>query len=245
MRIPRREPIRRQTSDQRGMAAIVITMVTMVVISLIVIGFATISRREQRQSQDQLLSSQAFYAAESGVEDAKSIIKDAIAKGDPIKAKDDCNDNKPGPGTNYPTDDATIVDSDYGVSYTCLKVDPEPRTLQYDGVADNGIIVPINTPQPTGQLEITWRPTGDPGGLPSADCPTSTNNSFSPQTDWSCGYGVLRVDIVPTVGSLTRASLASGQLTAFFQRHRVYWLTVVARSAGLISWLLTVWPVVM
>lgn len=217
MRILHRAPGRRRTSDQRGMAAIVITMITMVVISLIVIGFATISRREQRQSQDQLLSSQAFYAAESGIEDARSIIEDAIANRDPIKAKDACNDNNPGPGNNYPTGDATKVDGQYNVSYTCLKVNPEPKTLQYDGVADNSIIVPITTAQPTNRLEITWRPSAAGSGLPSADCPASTVNSFSPQAKWRCGYGVLRADIVPTAGTLTRSGLAAGQMTAFFQ----------------------------
>jgi len=39
-------------SKQRGMVAIMITMILMIVISLIVLGFAQISRRNQRQSLD-------------------------------------------------------------------------------------------------------------------------------------------------------------------------------------------------
>src|SRR5690349_5561347 len=99
---------RRSASRQSGMASIVITMVTMVVISLIVIGFATISRREQRQSLDQLLSSQAFYAAESGIEDATAIIKSTLASGSTPTNKSDCTTNDPS-GTNYPTGAQTTV----------------------------------------------------------------------------------------------------------------------------------------
>ena len=48
-----------ERAKQRGMASIIITMITMVIITLIVLGFATLSRREQRQSLDRQLSTQA------------------------------------------------------------------------------------------------------------------------------------------------------------------------------------------
>ena len=202
---------------QRGMASIVITMISMVIISLIVIGFATVSRREQRQSLDQLMSSQAFYAAESGVEDAKSVIKQRIAAGQPIINKDNCTTNNPS-GT-YPTGNQTIIDAAYGVSYTCLRVDQAPEYLQFDGIEGNdSIVVPINTAQPIASVTVTWKPTTSPAGSPNV-CPAATNDSFSPQTGasaWACGYGVMRADLVPTVGALTRAGLASSALNGFF-----------------------------
>lgn len=207
---------RRHTSDERGMAAIVITMVTMVVISLIVIGFATVSRREQRQSLDQLQSAQAFYAAESGIEDVKGIIKANIAAGQPIIAKDDCVTNNPS-GT-YPTGSQTVVDTEYGVSYTCLKVDPEPETLLFDGVGGNSIVIPLTSDSAITAIEIKWRPTTGSTDLPS-ECPAAALNSFSPQSGasgWDCDYGVLRADVVPVDGALTRAGLAADQLTGFF-----------------------------
>ena len=200
-------------ADQRGMASIVITMVTMVVISLIVIGFATVSRREQRQSLDQLLSSQAFYAAESGVEDARAIIKSAVAAGQPIAAKDDCAANNPG-GT-YPTGDQTIVDSQYETSYTCLKVDPGPTSVLFDGVGQNSVVVPVTTDQPLTSLRVTWKPSTAPSGSPNV-CPVSSVRSFSSQTNWTCGYGVLKADIVPTDGAITRAGLGAGLANGIF-----------------------------
>jgi hypothetical protein len=218
MNHPHGAQTRRSQSDERGMAAIIITMVTMVVISLIVIGFATISRREQRQSLDQLQSAQAFYAAESGIEDAKAVIKSRMnaVPSQPIIAKDSCTGNNPG-GT-YPLGNDTKIDGNSDVSYTCLKVNPNPDTLQFDGIGDNSLIVPIKTVSPITSIEISWRPTTDPGGSPNV-CPGAAVKAFSPQSgsnSWKCGYGVLRADVVPTGGALTRNNLSAGQLTGFF-----------------------------
>ena len=63
------------------MVAILVTMNLMIVISLIVLGFAQISRRNQRQSLDRQLSTQAFYAAETAVNDAADLIKTAVQAG--------------------------------------------------------------------------------------------------------------------------------------------------------------------
>ena len=76
-----RNAVSRAGRDQRGIASLIITMVSMVIVTLIVLGFATLSRREQRQSLDRQLSTQAFYAAESGVEDARAVILNSIASG--------------------------------------------------------------------------------------------------------------------------------------------------------------------
>src|SRR5581483_12189470 len=55
-----------QTS-QSGMASFLIVMIMMVVITLIILGFSQVTRRNEREALDRELSSQAFYAAESGV----------------------------------------------------------------------------------------------------------------------------------------------------------------------------------
>jgi Tfp pilus assembly protein PilX len=65
---------RQSTSRQAGMVSIMVTMILMVVLSLIVIGFAQIARRNSRQSLDRQLSTSAFYAAEAGVNDVRDLI---------------------------------------------------------------------------------------------------------------------------------------------------------------------------
>lgn len=207
-----------ESYPQRGIASILITLITMLVITLIVLGFAVVSRREQRQSLDQQLSVQAFYAAESAVEDARKIIEKTLA--DPRKAlvdKDRCLENNAGGA--YPTAGEMEIDPDNDVSYTCLKVDSSPASAIYEGISENNTIVPIKTTQPIERLELTWRPSGNPQGKPSDDCPANINKAFSPQPDWSCGYGVLRTDLVPTgtvSGNLTRPNLIRDTMAGFF-----------------------------
>lgn len=202
--------------NQSGMASIMITMITMIVVSLIVLGFATISRREQGNTLDQQLSTQAFYAAESGVEDARSIIMNDIRTNNPILPRTNCTENTG--GATYPTDNEMVLDKSHGVAYTCLLVNPDLTNAVYNGVSDQPMVIPINAKQPITSLVITWSPTNNPN--PSrAMCPTSTNKSFSPAGagQWTCDYGLLRMDLVPTQGALTRAGLDSSTLSSFLE----------------------------
>ncbi|HSX32249.1 MAG TPA: pilus assembly PilX N-terminal domain-containing protein, partial [Candidatus Saccharimonadales bacterium] len=86
-------PKRPASAKESGMVAIMVTIILMIVISLIVLGFAQIARRNQRQSLDRQLSTQAFYAAETGVNDASKVIKAAIASGATVAAKPTCTDS--------------------------------------------------------------------------------------------------------------------------------------------------------
>src|SRR5687768_8797387 len=100
---------------QQGMAAIFVTMIMMIVISLIVLGFAQVSRREARDSLDRQLSTQAYFAAETGVNDAVEVIKSSGAGSIPEKTSCEYS------GPEYDASKA-VIDSTNNVSYTCLLV---------------------------------------------------------------------------------------------------------------------------
>ncbi len=229
--------------NESGMASILITMVTMIVVTLIVLGFAQISRRQQGNTLDRQLSAQAFYAAESAVNDARNVVNKALQTGKAIPAKASCNTNTDdiaiygnGPN-NYPTPVAgssgVVLDSGQNVSYTCLLVDPSPSVLEQDGVGDNSWVVPIASSTPYDEIKIKWSPNPAvtaspppaPAPNPSTDCPDSVGDlppaSSAASDFWTCGYGTLRMDLVPTSGALTGGtgggSLFSKQMTAFFE----------------------------
>lgn len=208
--------IKQLRSNQSGMASIMITMITMIVVSLIVLGFATISRREQGNTLDQQLSTQAFYAAESGVQDAQNIVETDVKTNQPILPRTNCTTNAG--GATYPTGAQMVLDSTHNVSYTCLLVNPAPSSAVYNGVGEQPMVVPIDTypAQTITSLVITWSPTNN--ASPSATtCPTSTTKTFSPAASWTCNYGLLRMDLVPTQGALTRTGLDSGTLSSFLE----------------------------
>lgn len=201
--------------SQEGMIAIMTTMVLMVVISLIVLGFAQIARRNQRESLDRQLSTQAFYAAETGVNDARRQIQTAVAAGTlTIPEKTGCTDTAGGFYTFNP-----IIDSARNVKYSCLLVDPSPTSLAYGDIGVKSTIIPIASKSggALNALRFEWKAKdSETPGWPMSGCPAASNNVFSPTGSWTCGYGVLRFDLVPTNGnSLTIAGLQSSAMTTF------------------------------
>lgn len=196
--------------NQAGMVAIMVTLILMIVISLIVLGFAQISRRNQRQALDRQLSTQAFYAAETGVNDAADLIKAAVASGTAVASKPDCSSTGGGFYSLNP-----VIDSGSEVEYTCLTVDPTPATLVYSSVGTTSTVIPLIAESGTiSRINLTWQ-SKDSSSTPANNCPVSVSSVFSATSAWTCGYGVLRFDLVPTAGSLSLSGLQTATMTSF------------------------------
>src|SRR5688572_9640470 len=113
--------------SEKGIVSIVVTMTIMIVLTLIVIGFAQLSRREQEQAVERQLNTQAFYSAESGVNDAK----EKFDAGEVDVSRDympDCNEF----GASFATQLDPVISPTS--SYSCLLVDPSPTSLVYGPV---------------------------------------------------------------------------------------------------------------
>jgi Tfp pilus assembly protein PilX len=175
-------------NNQSGMAAILISLIMMLVISLIVLGFTQITRHEQQAALTKILSTQALYAAESGVNDAQNIIAADIQSGN-IPAKTSCAT----PDANYNFNPE--LDPTAGIQYTCLLVNPAPTSLFYSPVTtDQSKIIVVQSKSTFYQLMISWENTDSTGFSCTVTYPKFPPNSRS---DWKCSAGVLRVEIVP------------------------------------------------
>lgn len=191
-------------TNQSGMVAITITIILMVVISLIVIGFSTTIRREQRQALDAQLSSQAFYAAESGVNLAISKLQD-----DATISKSTC-----APGSGISNSDYQI-DGD-NVRITCLLINPKVNAIIHQNLSMNSRVSRISADHPISKIRITWKRAGASG----ANCTGTT--VFPTRPTWTassgCDQPLLRVDMVSLgndPNSLTASGLKESQFTAF------------------------------
>jgi Tfp pilus assembly protein PilX len=211
-----RNRLKKLVANQRGMVSIMTTMILMIVISLIVLGFAQQARRNQRSTLDRQLSTQAFYAAESGVNDAAEIIKTATLSA--ISKKTSCSDK--GTANIYSSlVDSNTIDSAHNVSYSCVLIDPAPTELDYDSVSTTGTIVPLfsGTGGNFSSINLEWKSkTGS--GSPTTGCPagyTSSSVVFAPTTTWTCGYGVMRIDLVPASGNNTTGGYQTAARTVF------------------------------
>lgn len=200
--------------NQRGIGSLLFTMIMIIVISLIVLGFAQLARRNQRQTLDSQLSTQAYYAAESGVNAALRILRSPHYN-DSSSDNSECNKFINNNGT---TSGQLSPASTTQAAYTCVLVDEGAQdSLSYQTVSPtNAVVVPINpVGSPLQELTFSWtKPTG--ATEPATNC--QTNNSLPPAGSYNCPYGMVRIDMVPvTSGAKTMDSLLAGNKTFFIK----------------------------
>ncbi len=180
--------------DEHGLVSIIITMIIMIVLTLIVLSFAQISRREQRSALDRQLSTQAFYAAESGINDARDVLQSWVKNNDArlnTDYMDDCAIFSAPANGNLPL--GSPIGSNNNTSYTCLFVDPSPLSIVFTK-SDTQHVFPLERKGggALNTVEIYWD--DGSGGSDFSGCPLINRN---PQT-WpaNCDAPVLRVELV-------------------------------------------------
>jgi hypothetical protein len=187
--------------NQEGIVSILVTMIMILVISLIVLGFAQVSRRNERETLDSQLSTQAYYAAESGVDAAVNYLTGPSAPpiGTTIDTVGQCgtfiNTLK---STVSPT--VNILDGNSNTRYTCLMVDTAPSTLTVSPLTQSSsTILHLANPetQPFNALKFDWT---QQQGSPAGPCTASGAAGVTLPTydKWNCPYGILRLDLTDT-----------------------------------------------
>ncbi len=189
--------------NKRGLVSIIVVIVIILIITLIVLAFAALVRREQRQSLDRQLNTQAFYAAEAGINDAINAIKTIPA----LSTFDSGGDCALFSSLAYAN--LTPALGDGTTSYSCLLVDTSPASLVYDEVGrSQSQVVPLRHSGGLAidEIKISWQ--DKEGGTNFSGCPPSNTNVFN--MNWpllTCSPGIMRVDIVPFNGAKSREQL--------------------------------------
>jgi hypothetical protein len=198
--------------NEQGFAAIVIAVVLVLVLSLITLGFAELMRHEQRSALDKQLSSQAYYAAESGVNDAVKAISAGYDK-----VKDDCAPlaSAKDPGDSYLLSNDVGADTDTNVKYSCLLIDPAPKSLEFGSVdteQSKGVeLTSADASDPIRTIVVSWQDAGS-----GTTFRPGAGSAFPPISQWGATTGILRVGLTPLVpGSISRDALATNTFAAF------------------------------
>ncbi|MEI7632498.1 MAG: hypothetical protein WCJ60_04220 [bacterium] len=196
-----------QQKNESGLVAIIVASIIMVILSLVTLGFARIMQREQRQALDRTLSTQAFYAAESAINEVESSIKAGTLTAD----KTTC-----AAGTTPYTGN---VDAARNVSYSCLLIDQSPQSLEYSQLSTTDFkTIPIKS-ESGAQISIITLAWDDPT-LPDSDAvgKPATTPVFNDCTaadptlpvSWPTtpkSPGMVQVDLIPVGATLSRAGL--------------------------------------
>lgn len=214
-------------NKQQGFVAIFTVIIIMAILSLITLGFSNITRQALRRTLDDQLNSQAFYAAETGINRAWRYI-DGLDEGagasGPVSltyVKDSC----PDPADDY----GYAIDPSANISISCLLVNMVPEDFDPGTVPVAGTNPPIRTyvkpldPVNPNEFTFSWD-TDDSSDLRNA-YDERPNNGFDgnnnpvlpPKANWGTGgrnIGILRVDIVPA-DNLARANMVNEGYTFF------------------------------
>ncbi|MCW1907953.1 MAG: pilus assembly PilX N-terminal domain-containing protein [Candidatus Saccharibacteria bacterium] len=195
--------------DQSGIAAIMVSLVIMAVVTMIVLAFSQLVRREQRQAFDRQLNTQAYYAAESAINRIYDVLYNNPGAVDGSYKDNECTT----PVSPPPTDLGVVLDAAAKVEATCIKIDDSVPELNYNPVDGSPKVVPIRT---EGNVNITsmtfeWKDAG--GAVACGNAPVAMTLPSS-SAGWHCAAGMLRVDVVP-LDDLTRNGLQNDVFTAF------------------------------
>lgn len=186
------------THNEQGIVSLIVTIILMLVISLIVISFARTSRREQSDALDRQLSTNAFYAAESGINDAKKAIAADPANLTSQAYTTNCSGFAGAAHLTIPSD--PIGSTNSNASYTCLFMDPSVPTIEHIYTTD-----PYSFPLAKdgngnlGVLEFYWDGLSSGGTVPDfTGCPNPPGTNPAAPTSWPtshCSAGPLRLEL--------------------------------------------------
>lgn len=204
--------------NEKGFASLIIAAILVVVLGLLTVGFAELMRHSQQQELNRHLSDQAYYAAESGVNDAVRALNNGYSE-----TKTDC-----GPTTDptapeyskYLADNKVDTGSDsVTAEWSCLLINPTPSSLQFnpvDTVTPKAFIVePVNSnngnPTSISQLTVYWQDADKSNKNFRSTC--GGNNCFPAASSWNA-IGMLRFSITPLT-VMNRDALTRDTYTAF------------------------------
>jgi len=199
--------------NEKGVISIIVTMVFIIVVGLIVLGFGEVSRNQSRQTLDNQLSTASYYAAHSGIITLLDNIVKSLKNG------------------NYPGNNSSCVSNSYPVStfqtnsnskITCATWTTTVSTLKWDDISVNKsqtAYIPLPSPY---YLNISWRNNGFNGN--SVNNNGCDGNKLNNSSDYSTNCpeaGVLRLNIstgpesCPTGTTDYRTCLSSSSQTYF------------------------------
>ena len=204
---------------ERGVASLMVTTVLILVIGLIIVGFSQVTRRNQRETLDRQLSTQAFYAAETAVNSVQAYIK-SLPAGSSVTSKTNCGSSAPyNEAYNFPDGNASV---------TCLLVSGATGEMYYPKV--NGTeptIAPVIASEPISRIVLTWSRTDSTGTL--SDC---SSDSLTQAPNWTCTHGVLRADVVNTNPGSYASNISSPAMAVFLRPNTGSGSSSVGYSTG-------------
>lgn len=190
----------KKITQEQGFASIVVALILLLVLSLLTVGFAELARHEQSNALSKQLSNQAYYAAETGVNDAsKDIETGNITTSNTSTTQCMTAPNAKNAGTQQLPPAAlsanSNIDATNGVDYTCLLVDLQPPLLAKTLGKFEAWNTTFSTTSDLEKFTISWGSTDSN----RTNFTTGASTEFASESQWTTDHRppVLRVSFTP------------------------------------------------
>ncbi len=194
--------------SQKGLASILVTGILVTLLGVIAISFAVIMRHELNKSVQNQTAQTAYYAAESGINDAVSYLKT-----NPNTNISDCNGLL---GPNKPFANTANLSGDNSTKYTCVLINTHPTDLAYQSINANKSQVVKVTPSATmTSIMISWQASDRNKNF---FVPLNIAGSLYDESNWSLNKypPVLEASLYPIpADSKSLSDIGSAQRTFF------------------------------
>lgn len=175
-------------SDQRGAVSMITVIFIAIILTILTTSFIRLTINEQRESTDDDLTTRAYYAAESGVQDAITAIKAGT-----VTNGADCTPE---------TGNGELSASDnLDTAYTCQTIDESPSNYQAFLEEGESVFFRLESSSNDIQsLNIKWHIKGTGSDADGSDIALRASNDLPQQSAWGSGSdnypAMLRTQII-------------------------------------------------
>jgi len=205
----------KNTINQKGAASLLFTLVMIIIISLLAIGFSVITTNDQKATLDKSVSLQAEYAAQSGI---NSVVEGIINHNSAV--------SQSSTSTCTPTGGVVpTFPNPSNAKITCLKWSYSPKSLVYSSANSlSTIINPVNasgSPTNISEVDITWGPSNTtplslyPSAFNTANLNGVVSNYFPILKIVTANFNMTQLTttyIVPVLGTSSTVELRSSDI---------------------------------
>jgi hypothetical protein len=201
-------------NNQSGAVALLTVIFIAILLSILTASLISLVINEQRQATDDNLTKRAYYAAESGVEEAKLALE-KWGKDPTFDLKGGSCEPAIDPDGNGIGD--LITDTGVETAYTCQRIDTEITLLEDYLEEGETLYIPLRSVTEIKSVKISWYirddlPNGD-GINPSL---RGINKDLPTHSAWGNAPAMLRANIFSiNSASITRGDLLENNRVAF------------------------------
>ncbi len=170
------------SKEQAGAVSMITVIFISVILTILTTSFIRLTINEQRESIDDDLTTRAYYAAQSGVQDAITSIKKSSIPAVELATYSECT---PASGTGLLSDTDGL-----DAAYTCQVIDLAPSDYQAFLAEGETVFFKLDSGADDIQtITISWHIKGDGSDSDGSNVVARTSSNLPVSTSWGDGSG--------------------------------------------------------